>query len=171
MVVQVNQELCAGCGVCVETCTEGAIQLVDDKAVIDSILCRLCEACIDACPNGAITVVSIPEHNSAMIKPPVIETSPVAVRNQPELAESEAPVYSLAPLVGTGLTFLGKEVVPRLVDVLFAALERRLARPTITTISSLSSSQMDLTTHSRGKHRRTRNQRGRKFYKNHKERR
>jgi ferredoxin len=35
MKMQVNQELCAGCGTCMDECPEGAIQLVDQKAVID----------------------------------------------------------------------------------------------------------------------------------------
>jgi len=54
MTIKVNQELCAGCGVCVDACSVEAIQMVDYRAKIDDALCTQCGVCMDACPNGAI---------------------------------------------------------------------------------------------------------------------
>ncbi|MCK4438302.1 4Fe-4S binding protein, partial [Candidatus Bathyarchaeota archaeon] len=46
-------DTCTGCGVCVDACPFGAIDMVNDKAVINEA-CRACGQCIDACPVGAI---------------------------------------------------------------------------------------------------------------------
>ena len=32
-VIQIDEELCNGCGICVEGCHEGALQLINNKAV------------------------------------------------------------------------------------------------------------------------------------------
>ena len=70
MLMQVNQELCAGCGVCMEACAVDAIHLVNQRAVIDAVLCTHCEACIDACPNGAITAIAEPARQAQLIALP-----------------------------------------------------------------------------------------------------
>jgi len=51
----VEQELCSGCGLCVEACSNGAISIVDETAVIDPAVCQQCEICMEICPEGAIT--------------------------------------------------------------------------------------------------------------------
>lgn len=54
-VVKINEELCNGCGACIEGCHEGALQLIKGKAVIVSDLyCDGLGACIGECPVGAI---------------------------------------------------------------------------------------------------------------------
>ena len=54
MATIVKFESCEGCGDCVETCPCGAIELKENKAVIDGELCADCGACIDSCPTHAI---------------------------------------------------------------------------------------------------------------------
>lgn len=41
---------CGGCGVCDKVCPVGAIQMVDDKPLIDYPECILCNKCIEKCP-------------------------------------------------------------------------------------------------------------------------
>lgn len=54
-VIKINEELCNGCGLCVEGCHEGALQLIDGKAVmISDLYCDGLGACIGECPVGAI---------------------------------------------------------------------------------------------------------------------
>jgi NAD-dependent dihydropyrimidine dehydrogenase PreA subunit len=171
MFIQVNQELCDGCGVCVETCPVGAIQLVDQRAVIDDALCTQCEACVDACPNGAITALSVPARSAPIVALPAAESRIVPARDQAALPETAAPARGLASLAGAVLAFLGREIAPRLADALITALERRLARPTTTSIAPASSSSRSLTAKSRGEQRQARYRGGRIGYKNHKERR
>lgn len=57
-VVQIDDTLCNGCGMCVHSCAEGAIQIVDGKArLVSDIYCDGLGACLGECPQGAITIV------------------------------------------------------------------------------------------------------------------
>jgi ferredoxin len=160
MVIQVNQELCAGCGVCVDACSVGAIRLVDQRPVIEDTLCTACEACIEVCPNEAITKRTVLEPSVSIMTLPAVESRPLPVQDQAALPEMAATARGLAPLAGATLAFLGREFVPRLVDVMITALERRFAQPT-TAVTSLSISSRALATHSRGKPRQARYRSGR----------
>lgn len=54
-VIKIDEELCNGCGNCVTGCHEGALQLIDGKAVmISDLYCDGLGACIGECPVGAI---------------------------------------------------------------------------------------------------------------------
>ena len=54
-VIKIDENLCNGCGLCVSGCHEGALQLIDGKAVmISDIFCDGLGACIGECPVGAI---------------------------------------------------------------------------------------------------------------------
>ena len=57
-IIDINEELCDGCGQCVIACAEGAIKIIDDKAkVISDNLCDGLGACIGDCPQGALKIV------------------------------------------------------------------------------------------------------------------
>jgi len=56
-IVRIDQDKCDGCGLCVPSCAEGAIKLIDGKAVLSADnLCDGLGACLGECPRGAITV-------------------------------------------------------------------------------------------------------------------
>jgi ferredoxin len=54
----VELDRCNGCGVCVESCPQGAPILKNGKAHFASSLCVGCQTCVDVCPTGAIQVAS-----------------------------------------------------------------------------------------------------------------
>ena len=54
-IIKINEDICNGCTICVQGCHEGALQMIDGKAVIISDLyCDGLGACIGDCPVGAI---------------------------------------------------------------------------------------------------------------------
>ena len=57
-IIEINEELCDGCGQCVIACAEGAIKIINGKAkVISDNLCDGLGACIGDCPQGALKII------------------------------------------------------------------------------------------------------------------
>jgi ferredoxin len=56
-IIHIDEGLCDGCGLCVPSCAEGAIQVVNGKArVVADKYCDGLGACIGECPKGALTI-------------------------------------------------------------------------------------------------------------------
>jgi len=57
-IIRIDEEKCDGCGLCVPSCAEGAIRIVDGKArLVAEKYCDGLGACLGHCPRGALTVV------------------------------------------------------------------------------------------------------------------
>jgi len=54
--VNVNEEVCIGCGKCVEVCVFGGRELIGGKAKINQKRCLGCGRCAEICPTGATTI-------------------------------------------------------------------------------------------------------------------
>jgi Pyruvate/2-oxoacid:ferredoxin oxidoreductase delta subunit len=57
-IIQIDEELCTGCGICIPNCPEGALQIIDDKArLVSDMFCDGLGACLGECPEDAITII------------------------------------------------------------------------------------------------------------------
>jgi len=57
-IIEIDEDLCDGCGNCVVACEEGAIQIIDGKAkVVKEMFCDGLGACIGDCPVDALKIV------------------------------------------------------------------------------------------------------------------
>ncbi|MBC7223605.1 MAG: 4Fe-4S binding protein [Anaerolineae bacterium] len=121
--ITIQKDACTGCGACVEVCAVGAIALIDGVASIeDQGRCTRCEACVEACPNGAIVAV---ETLPATTTPPAAEI----VRAKPAPVALPTRAAKVLPVLGSALTLIGQEVLPRLAPRLWAFLRPRESGP------------------------------------------
>lgn len=57
-IVQIHEDKCNGCGLCINACHEGALKLVNGKAkLISDIYCDGLGDCLPACPTDAIEII------------------------------------------------------------------------------------------------------------------
>lgn len=137
MFVRINQDRCAGCGICVDECPTGAIHLENGWAVIDQARCTNCQTCAEVCPNEAVEVV-YQQPTSAVVPVQEIESQVMPIQERisspvPVQAKviQHAPVKSsrsIAPIASAALAYMGREVFPRVIDAMVTALENRVTR-------------------------------------------
>ena len=73
IVSTVNACKCTGCGLCVDVCPFGAIDVSTGDAVVNEALCKGCGGCVVTCPSGAIQQKNLKDEQIIeMIKSAVI---------------------------------------------------------------------------------------------------
>ena len=128
-VLVIDEARCDGCGLCLGACPQGALYLVEGKAVVDAALCTGCGSCIVACPLGTLTLRSreSPQQEAAAGAPVSVSQSQppvIRVKTQP----APVPLRSkLLPAVGAALVWAGREIVPALAEVALDRLDRWVA--------------------------------------------
>jgi NAD-dependent dihydropyrimidine dehydrogenase PreA subunit len=56
-IIRIDEEKCNGCGVCIPSCKEGALQVIDGKVkLVKDSFCDGLGACLGECPQGALTI-------------------------------------------------------------------------------------------------------------------
>lgn len=56
-IIKIDEEKCDGCGLCIPSCPEGALQIVDGKAkLVKESFCDGLGACLGECPQGALAI-------------------------------------------------------------------------------------------------------------------
>jgi ferredoxin len=57
-IIEIDEELCNGCGECITSCAEGALEIIDGKAkLVSERYCDGLGACLSGCPTGALKVI------------------------------------------------------------------------------------------------------------------
>ena len=57
-IIEIDEELCNGCGECVTDCAEGSLLIIDGKAkLVSDNLCDGLGACLGSCPTGALKII------------------------------------------------------------------------------------------------------------------
>lgn len=57
-IIEINEELCNGCGQCLVDCAESALQIIDGKArLVADKYCDGLGACLKGCPTGALQII------------------------------------------------------------------------------------------------------------------
>lgn len=105
MSIQIIEQKCTGCALCVKACPFGAIEIIDKKAVIDLHKCTLCGACVPACKLKAIL---LQKPKKEPLKPQIEDSEGVWVfaeqkkgRVQPVVFELLAKARELAGKLNT----------------------------------------------------------------------
>ncbi len=116
-IIEIDDELCDGCGQCIPGCAEGAIQIIDGKArLVSEKFCDGLGACLGDCPTGALRVVereaeefdeeAVEEYLKTVEKPAEETAEPTMACGCPSSQirsfEPAAACPSAAPSVGTG---------------------------------------------------------------------
>jgi Pyruvate/2-oxoacid:ferredoxin oxidoreductase delta subunit len=94
-IVEIDEERCDGCGLCVLSCAEGAIQIVEGKArLVSESYCDGLGACLGECPQGALRVI---ERESEEFDPEAVEEYLKQMGNQQPLHAPAAPAHGGCP--------------------------------------------------------------------------
>lgn len=57
-IIEINEELCNGCNLCVDACHEGALKIINGKAkLVTDTYCDGLGDCLSECPTGAIKII------------------------------------------------------------------------------------------------------------------
>ena len=57
-ILEIDEEKCDGCGLCIPSCAKGAIQIIEGKAkLISDEFCDGLGACLQDCPQEALTII------------------------------------------------------------------------------------------------------------------
>ena len=87
-IIEIDEEKCDGCGQCVPSCAEGAIQIVNGKArIVKDMFCDGLGACLGECPNDALRIIEreADEFDEVSVEKHLAETEKVQIE-EPALA-------------------------------------------------------------------------------------
>jgi NAD-dependent dihydropyrimidine dehydrogenase PreA subunit len=103
-IIEIDEELCDGCGECVPSCAEGALQIVNGKArLMSDVLCDGLGACLGECPTGALKVIQrdAPEFDEAAVEAHLGKPAPVRPHAVP-MAAPMSQATTMAAMVPDG---------------------------------------------------------------------
>jgi Pyruvate/2-oxoacid:ferredoxin oxidoreductase delta subunit len=91
-IIEIDESKCTGCGACVLSCAEGALQIVDGKAkLVGEVFCDGLGACIGDCPEDALRIVERDADGFDEAEVEKARTSPAAPGTTSEKHEPALP--------------------------------------------------------------------------------
>ena len=88
MSINIDEDLCTGCGTCVTRCQMDAVEIIDDVSNIHLERCIGCGVCVPTCPEEAIELI---EKEDKVVPPKnVVETYQKIAQEKNRLKELES---------------------------------------------------------------------------------
>jgi len=81
-IIEIDESKCDGCGKCIPSCPEGAIQIINGKAkLVSDVYCDGLGACLGSCPKGAIKIIEreAEEYDERKVIENIVKKGPEAV--------------------------------------------------------------------------------------------
>jgi len=118
--ISIDRQACNGCGLCVEVCPSGALQLMDTLIQVDNSLCQECELCVDTCPQNALVSYTLVEETPAPRQRALEQALDTTRTNptgklqisKPPVIQIDTPKRSLGDWLGAAFNFLVFDLGP-----------------------------------------------------------
>lgn len=128
--IYIDENLCTGCGLCLDACKQGALSLRDNVVMVDAELCTSCNRCVAMCITGAIRSAELlpVDTPTAVLCPSVYapaawsETSPLVADPLGRLQQTgPSPLAAPAP----SRLASAEKILSALAGLVIFALERK----------------------------------------------